>query len=198
MYNFIKKFKIAEITTWKKETIKDIGGEEAFNQEFDLRFIRILRLIRFFRFFKLSRYLNASKIIETLTPYADDIEKLIDDFNEKSNLNNKLINVKNNISIKHSILPEAPGFGGYDSVFTFSKSMQDEMQREYDAKWTEAQKKRRVKEDVTFKPPVGYSEHLDHFTNFFDDFFRNRFEIITIHISYRHTWNFLHFHYFFV
>ncbi|NBO58428.1 MAG: gfo/Idh/MocA family oxidoreductase, partial [Chitinophagia bacterium] len=74
----------------------------------------------------------------------------------------------NNITIKHSILPEAPGFGGYDSVFTFSKSMQDEMQREYDAKWTEAQKKRRVKEDVTFKPPVGYSEHLDHFTNFFD------------------------------
>lgn len=29
----------------------------------DLRFIRVLRLIRFFRFFKLSRYLNASKII---------------------------------------------------------------------------------------------------------------------------------------
>jgi len=74
----------------------------------------------------------------------------------------------NNITVKHSILPEAPGFGGYDSLSTFSKSMQDEMQREYDAKWTESQKKRKIKEDVTFKPPVGYSEHLDHFTNFFD------------------------------
>lgn len=30
---------------------------------YDLRFIRIIRLVRFFRFFKLSRYINASKII---------------------------------------------------------------------------------------------------------------------------------------
>jgi hypothetical protein len=30
---------LGDITTWKKETIKDIGGEEAFNQEYDLRFI---------------------------------------------------------------------------------------------------------------------------------------------------------------
>lgn len=30
---------IAEITTWKEETIKDIGGEDSFNQEYGLRFI---------------------------------------------------------------------------------------------------------------------------------------------------------------
>lgn len=30
---------ISEITTWKEETIKDIGGEDAFNQEYGLRFI---------------------------------------------------------------------------------------------------------------------------------------------------------------
>lgn len=30
---------IAEVTTWKEETIKDIGGEDAFNQEYGLRFI---------------------------------------------------------------------------------------------------------------------------------------------------------------
>lgn len=74
----------------------------------------------------------------------------------------------NTISIKHSLLPEAPGFGGYDSVFTFSKSMQDEMTKEYNAKWSESQRKRRIKEDIIFKAPDGYSEHLDHFTNFFD------------------------------
>jgi predicted dehydrogenase len=74
----------------------------------------------------------------------------------------------NTISVKHSIMPEAPGFGGYDSVFTFSKSMQDEMTKEYNAKWTEAQRKRPIKEDVIFKAPVGYDEHVDHFTNFFD------------------------------
>ena len=74
----------------------------------------------------------------------------------------------NNITIKHSLMPEAPGFGGYDSVFTFSKSMQDEMQKDYDAKWTPEQRKRKTKEDIVFKVPAGYSDHLDHFTNFFD------------------------------
>ncbi|WP_395767571.1 Gfo/Idh/MocA family protein [Aquirufa sp.] len=80
-----------------------------------------------------------------------------------------VMNVKGNtISVTHSIMPEAPGFGGYDSVFTFSKSMQDEMTKEYNAKWAEAQRKRPIKEDVIFKAPAGYDEHVDHFTNFFD------------------------------
>lgn len=74
----------------------------------------------------------------------------------------------NTISVKHSIMPEAPGFGGYDSVFTFSKSMQEEMTRDYNAKWTEAQRKRPTKEDVIFRAPAGYDEHVDHFTHFFD------------------------------
>lgn len=74
----------------------------------------------------------------------------------------------NNISVKHSLMPEAPGFGGYDSLFTFSKTMQEEMQNEYDARWTAEQRKRRIKEDVIFKAPEGYDDHLDHFTNFFD------------------------------
>jgi predicted dehydrogenase len=80
-----------------------------------------------------------------------------------------IIDVKgNSITVKHSLMPEAPGFGGYDSLFTFSKSMQEEMQKDYDAKWTTEQRKRKIKEDIVFKAPDGYSDHLDHFTNFFD------------------------------
>jgi len=74
----------------------------------------------------------------------------------------------NNITVKRNIMPEAPGFGGYDSLFTFSKSMREEMQKEYDAKWTPEQRKRKTKEDIIFRPPAGYNEHVDHFTNFFD------------------------------
>ena len=74
----------------------------------------------------------------------------------------------NDITLKHSIMPEAPGFGGYDSVFTFPKSLQTEMQKDYNAKWTDAQKKKTTKADIVFKAPQGYSDHLDHFTNFFD------------------------------
>lgn len=76
--------------------------------------------------------------------------------------------IGNDIIVKHSLLPEAPGFGGYDSLFTFSRSMQDQMQKEYDAKWTPDQRKRNSKADIVFKAPEGYSDHLDHFTNFFD------------------------------
>jgi predicted dehydrogenase len=80
-----------------------------------------------------------------------------------------IIEVKgNDINVRHSLMPEAPGFGGYDSLFTFSKSMQEEMQKDYNAKWTDAQKQRPKKEDIVFKAPPGYSDHLDHFTNFFD------------------------------
>lgn len=80
-----------------------------------------------------------------------------------------VMNVKGNtISVTHSIMPEAPGFGGYDSVFTFPKSMQEEMTKEYNARWTDAQRKRPIKEDVIFRAPAGYDEHVDHFTNFFD------------------------------
>src|SRR6476619_4196232 len=67
----------------------------------------------------------------------------------------------NNLIVKHSIMPEAPEFGGYDSLFTFSKSMQEQMQKEYDAKWTEAQRKKTTKDDINFKAPQGYSDHLD-------------------------------------
>lgn len=74
----------------------------------------------------------------------------------------------NDLKVTRSIMPQAPGFGGYDSVFTFPKAMQDEMRKEYEAKWTEAQRKKSVKPDIVFKAPEGYSDHLDHFTNFFD------------------------------
>ncbi|WP_306014228.1 MULTISPECIES: Gfo/Idh/MocA family protein [unclassified Allomuricauda] len=72
------------------------------------------------------------------------------------------------ITVGYSKMPEAPGFGGYDSVFTFPEEMQKRMTAAYNTKWTEAQQKRHPKGDVIYKAPEGYSSHLDHFTNFFD------------------------------
>jgi hypothetical protein len=68
----VKLPQIAEITTWKKETIKDIGGEEAFNQEFDLRFINS------------SRSLLEETLIEELTRNKKQFEwNPIDEFDKK-------------------------------------------------------------------------------------------------------------------
>jgi len=68
----VRFIEISNITTWKKQTIKDIGGEEAFNQEYDLRFINS------------SKSLLSEELIDDLTknkkPYkwekVDELEKL--------------------------------------------------------------------------------------------------------------------------
>jgi len=73
-----------------------------------------------------------------------------------------------NVSVHHSIMPKAPGFGGYDAVFTYPKSMQTSLEQAYNQKYSDDDKKRPTKPDVDFKAPAGYSDHLDHFTNFFD------------------------------
>jgi predicted dehydrogenase len=73
-----------------------------------------------------------------------------------------------NVSVHHSIMPKAPGFGGYDAVFTYPKAMQDALSQAYNQKYSDDDKKRPTKPDVDFKAPAGYSDHLDHFTNFFD------------------------------
>ncbi|HRI20033.1 MAG TPA: Gfo/Idh/MocA family oxidoreductase [Panacibacter sp.] len=74
----------------------------------------------------------------------------------------------NSLTVKHSIMPKAAGFGGYDAVFTYPKAMQDTLTEQYKARYTDEEKKRPTKADIEFKPPTGYSDHLDHFTNFFD------------------------------
>ena len=73
-----------------------------------------------------------------------------------------------NVSVHHSIMPKAPGFGGYDAVFTYPKAMQSSLEQAYNQKYSDDDKKRPTKPDVDFKAPAGYSDHLDHFTNFFD------------------------------
>lgn len=72
------------------------------------------------------------------------------------------------LKVHHSILPKAPGFGGYDAVFTYPKAMQTALEQEYNQKYSADDKKRPSKADIEFTAPTGYSDHLDHFTNFFD------------------------------
>lgn len=72
------------------------------------------------------------------------------------------------LTVHHSIMPKAPGIGGYDALFTYPKAMQDTLLKDYNQKYTEEDKKRITKADINFKSPTGYNEHLDHFTYFFD------------------------------
>lgn len=74
----------------------------------------------------------------------------------------------NSLTIKHSLMPKAPGIGGWDALSTYPAAMQEAIRNEYNQKYTDADRKAPVKEDVVYKAPQGYNEHLDHFTNFYD------------------------------
>lgn len=63
---------ISEITTWKEEAIKDIGGEDAFNQEYGLRFINSSKSL-----------LNESLIDELLKGKKNYIFEQIPEFDRK-------------------------------------------------------------------------------------------------------------------
>jgi len=75
----------------------------------------------------------------------------------------------NGLTVKHSIMPKAPGFGGYDAVSTYPKEMQESLAQAYNAKWSAEDKAKPAKADTIFTVPQGYSEHLDHITKFFDN-----------------------------
>lgn len=74
----------------------------------------------------------------------------------------------NSLKITHSIMPKAPGIGGWDALDTYPKAMQEQLKNQYDQKWSAEDKKRMTKADIEYRSPQGYSEHLDHFTNFFE------------------------------
>ncbi|MEO8111699.1 MAG: Gfo/Idh/MocA family oxidoreductase [Ginsengibacter sp.] len=74
----------------------------------------------------------------------------------------------NGLTVHHSKMSEAPGIGGWDSLSTYPKEMQEKLLQQYNEKYTKAQQKRPVTPDIVYKQPAGYDEHLEHHTNFFE------------------------------
>ena len=65
-------------------------------------------------------------------------------------------------------MSKAPGIGGWDSLDTYPKAMQSDLLQRYDEKYSKDDKQSVSGTPVTFEAPKGYSEHLEHFKNFFD------------------------------
>lgn len=75
----------------------------------------------------------------------------------------------NGLTLSKKKLPKAPGFGNYDSYFTFSDAQQKEFEKEYNARFTEADRKAEPVKEVKFTPEAGSDEHANHFGNFFEN-----------------------------
>ena len=46
--------------------------------------------------------------------------------------------------------------------------MQEKLIQQYNQKYSEEDKKRPVKQPITYKEPDGFDEHVEHFANFFE------------------------------
>ena len=73
------------------------------------------------------------------------------------------------LTLSKKKLPKAPGFGGYDSHFTFSDAQQAEFKKQYDTQFSEADRKAEIVKDVKFIPNPNEDEHKNHFANFFEN-----------------------------
>ena len=74
----------------------------------------------------------------------------------------------NGVRISYSIMPKAPGIGGWDSLSSYPQAMQDELKKRYDEKWTADDKKRTTRQAVQYSAPPDNNDHVEHFANFFE------------------------------
>jgi predicted dehydrogenase len=80
----------------------------------------------------------------------------------------------NDFKIKTLKRPVAPEFGGYDSVESYPKAMQEALRKEYDAKYSKADREWNKGKEIVFNPPAGYDDRLDHMYSFFNGIRENK------------------------
>ena len=69
------------------------------------------------------------------------------------------------LQVRRTPFPNAPGYGGYDSLFTFPEATQKEFEEQYKRKYYDAQQQVTAP-DVTYKAPEGYSDRVNHWIRF--------------------------------
>lgn len=79
----------------------------------------------------------------------------------------------NSLTLSKKKLAKAPGYGNYDSYFTFSEAQQKEYVAQYDKLYTEADRKVEPIKDIKFNVPTGEDEHANHFGNWFENIRKN-------------------------
>lgn len=64
-------------------------------------------------------------------------------------------------------MPDAPGYGGWDSFDTYTKAMQQAIVDDYNKKYPNAQQTAKT-DTITYQSSEGYNSSVAHFQNFFD------------------------------
>ena len=74
-----------------------------------------------------------------------------------------------NLIMTKKKLPLAPGYGGYDSFFTFTEPVQQEFVKQYDTKYPPDTRKAEPVLETKFSSPKEDDAHAKHFGNFFEN-----------------------------
>ncbi len=72
------------------------------------------------------------------------------------------------LRVHHSIMAKAPGIGGWDALNTYPEEMQKELMQKYNEKYSKESQTRPSKDDIVYKEPANYNEHLQHHINFYE------------------------------
>ncbi|GAB4429177.1 MAG: hypothetical protein OHK0039_47770 [Bacteroidia bacterium] len=70
------------------------------------------------------------------------------------------------ITVRRSKIDPDPGYGGWDSYFTFAKSEQKAFEAWYKQKYPAPRPQMRAPAQLEYKAPEGYDDHYDHWHNF--------------------------------
>lgn len=74
---------------------------------------------------------------------------------------------ENNLILTKKKLPKAPGYGGYDSFFTFTPEVQEEFKKQYDAQYPPETRTTEPAKEIRFEAPKNDDAHARHFADFF-------------------------------
>ncbi|MFQ6045030.1 MAG: Gfo/Idh/MocA family protein [Gemmatimonadales bacterium] len=68
----------------------------------------------------------------------------------------------NTLTLSRTPFPSRPGYGGYDSLSTFPRSVQDEFTRQYLLQYYDVPRSVNEPDEVVYTPPEGYDDRDDH------------------------------------
>ncbi|UCG88730.1 MAG: Gfo/Idh/MocA family oxidoreductase [Gemmatimonadota bacterium] len=69
------------------------------------------------------------------------------------------------LTLSRSTIPVRPGYGGYDSLFTFPESVQEEFERQYHLRHYHLPQSINEPSQTAYRPPEGYDDRDDHWAN---------------------------------
>ncbi len=73
----------------------------------------------------------------------------------------------NSVTLRRNVLSSQPGYGGWDTFNTFSEAQQKEFEKWYKEQYPLPESRIVEPEEMVYRAPEGYSDHLEHWANFF-------------------------------